>query len=246
MSEEKKLPENQDMQENSGEVEQQKKKEKKAKPKKSIFEIISMIQSNLKLCIGIAVVVIIGGVVLKFKFPDIIASVKEAIWGTEVIVSESILTELLEISELSTLSYDYSAVVSVYEDEEDRKEDDVYDYAWYKSTIKLGIDFSKIKVKVDEEKKDITLTLPQIEVLDVIVDQKTMKYFDTESTDEDFVILAKKACKEDAVKNAATSELMDAAKKNTEDAIKSLIAPVLDSGEENYKVNMEWGDSNEK
>lgn len=246
MSEENKLPMGLDEQENSGEIEPQKKEEKKAKSKKSIFEIISMIQAHAKLCIGIAIVVIVGGVVLKFKLPDIVSSVKEAIWGTEVIVSESTLTELLKISELSTLSYKYSAVASVYEDEEDRKEDDVYDYAWYDSTIKLGIDFLKVDVKVNDEKKEITLTLPQIEVMDVIVDQKTMKYFDTSSTDEDFVILAKKACKEDAVKNATTTELTDAAKKNTEDTVRSLIAPVLDSGEENYKVSIEWGDSDEK
>lgn len=246
MSDKNKLPKNQDMQENGGEMEPQKKKTKKEKPKKSFFEIIGMIRNNAKLCIGIGIVVIVGGVILKFKIPDIIASVKEAIWGTEVIVSESSLTELLEISELSTLSYKYSAVASVYEDEEDRKEDDVYDYAKYDSTIKLGIDFSKIKVKVDEEKKDITMTLPPIEVMDVIVDQNTMEYFDTSGTDEDFVLLAKQACKDDAVQNANSTELVDAAKKNTEDTIKSLIAPVLDSGEESYKVNMEWGDSNEK
>lgn len=240
MNEENRLPQEQDGKENSDRRNRQKRE------KKSIFEIISLIQANLKFFIGVAIVIIIGSVILKFKLPNIVTSVKEAIWGTEVIVSESTLTELLEISELATLSYDYSAVASVYENEEDRQVDDVYDYAWYNATLKLGIDFSKIKVKVQEENKKITLTLPPIEVLDVIVDQNTMKYFDTSSTNEDFVILAKKACKEDATENATSPELLETAKKNTEDTVKSLIAPVLDSSKESYEIKMEWGDCDEE
>ena len=240
MNEENKLPKGQGEQENNSRGNRQRKE------KKSIFEIISMIQGNLKFFITIGIILVIGSILLKFKLPNIVSSMKEAIWGTEVIVSASTLTDLLEISELSTLSYDYSAVVSVYEDEEDRKEDDVYDYAWYDATIKLGIDFSKIDVKVQEEKKKIMLTLPPIEVMDVIVDQNTMKYFDTASTNEDFVILAKKACKEDATEKATTPELLETAKKNTEDTVKSLIAPVLDSSKESYDMKIEWGDSDEE
>ena len=73
-----------------------------------------------------------------------------------------------------------------------------------------------------------------------------VKYFDTASTNEDFVILAKKACKEDATEKATSPELLETAKKNTEDTVKSLIAPVLDSSKESYGMKIEWGDSDEE
>lgn len=76
----------------------------------------------------------------------------------------------------------------------------------YKATARAGIDVKNIKVKPDDTKHIVWLTLPKAEILDVKVDMNKIKYFD-----EKFSLFNVDA-KEDANKANALAE--EEAKKN--------------------------------
>ena len=92
--------------------------------------------------------------------------------GTVSTITESKLERILEISQLNTVEYTYNAVATIY------NEDYTYIkyYVAYDGTVKAGIDFSKVDVSVDETTKTIFINLPDVEIMDVLVDAGSMEY----------------------------------------------------------------------
>ncbi len=73
------------------------------------------------------------------------------------ISQSSIEKKILDISELSTLEYTYNAVAAGYD--EDGKT--LLYHVAYEGTVSAGIDFDKLKVKVNPDKKEIRITVPE-------------------------------------------------------------------------------------
>ena len=88
----------------------------------------------------------------------------------EVTFTEAQLAEVFKISELSTATYTYNSIASAYDEEAQT----VRYHVSYEGTVKVGVDFSDIKMEIDNENKLIKLTLPEAEVLDMSIDAGTM------------------------------------------------------------------------
>ena len=124
-------------------------KKKGAVPKINPLKVLTSIPGLIKGVIGIIVFVI------KKGFFDS----KE---GEVTTISQSSIEKILDISELSTLEYTYNAVAAGYD--EDGKT--LLYHVAYEGTVSAGIDFDKLKVKVNPDKKEIRITVPEAKILD--------------------------------------------------------------------------------
>lgn len=154
----------------------------------------------------------------------------------KTIISEPMITEILDVSELSTLDSTYNAITDVYTTGE---EPTVKYHVAYDATVKVGIDFEKIKIDIQEEKKKIILTLPKTEIQDIDVDISSLDYiYEDDQYDEEKVTLeAYDACIEDVKKKSKNEKkLFSMAKENAKSAIEALLKPWVEEIDQEYTI----------
>lgn len=184
----------------------------------------------MKIIFGIGVVAIILIAIGIFQIQS--HSNKEQ----KTIISEPMITEILDVSELSTLDSTYNAVTDVYTEEENPT---VKYHVAYDATVKVGIDFEKIACSVNGEKKEIIITLPDTEIQDIDVDIASLDYiYEDEKYNEEKVTLeAYEICIEDVKKKTSSEEKLFAmAKENAKSAIEALLKPWVEEIDEEYKL----------
>lgn len=140
-------------------------------------------------------------------------------------VSLSQLEKVLEIAEFSSLENIYNAVATQY----DESGNPVYHVA-YEGKITAGIDFSSIRIAYSEETKQITITLPNPQILDTTVNMGTMEYIflDSKNRTESVSIDAYQLCVNDLSARASVEyKLLSMAKDSATDTIKALFEPWL-------------------
>lgn len=174
-----------------------------------------------------------------------VAVVLSIIWGNnkpeepkKEIITEVMLEEVINVSELSTFEAVYNGVAKVF-NKQNPVEIDYY--VSYCSKIKAGIDFEKVDVKVDNEKKIITATLPEVTITDVTVDITTLDYIfqnaaaNNSSVSEE----AYKACINDATaESRRQKDIYSFAQQNAENVIRALIDPFVSQLEEGYTLEV--------
>lgn len=164
--------------------------------------------------------------------------VNDVIIGTEgkvTTITKTSLQEIFEISELSTASYTYNAIATLYAEGETA----VKYHVAYNGTVAAGIDFSKIDIKIDENTKKITVELPACEILETTVDFGSMEYIfiDKKSESETVSQEAYHACKADLEMRAAKDgRLITMAEKNAASAIEALVSPWMKQAYSDYEV----------
>lgn len=219
------------MQQNTG--------EKKSKSKEKRTRVI-----KIRITGGVILAIVIVCVILKILNADpssvFLKNTKDAIIGEEgtvTTISKASLEKVFEISELSTVDYSYNAVARAYE------EDGVTPkyYVAYEGTVTAGIDFSKIMIDIDEDTKIITITLPESEIQNTMVDFGSMDYifenkkYETETVSQE----AYELCKTDLARRAAKeNDLMTLAKENAVTAVEALVDPWVQQIDGEYKVNI--------
>lgn len=159
-------------------------------------------------------------------------------------ISESNLRGALEISELSTVEYTYNAVARAYDEDSKTL---MYSVA-YDGIVKAGIDFSKIGIDIDEEEKLIHITVPEVEILDYIVDEGSLEYiFEKEKYNTATVPQAAyKICKAHLERKASReTELLSLAWENAKSTVSGLIEPWVKQIDDTYTVVVERGDGDE-
>lgn len=182
-------------------------------------------QNNLPI---LAVVIICAAIILKITGSG----------GGEVeTISKASLEKVIEISDLSTLDYTYNAITSV--PTEDNKK--IKYYVSYKGTVTVGIDFSKINISEDTDKKLINIKLPEPEIQTVSVDMGSLDFifnddkYETETVTQE----AYKACVSDLTESAENEPtLQSMAKYNSIAAIKALITPWVNQIAKAYTVEV--------
>lgn len=92
--------------------------------------------------------------------------------GEVITISESSVKKVFEISELSTADYTYNAIVRAYAEDETT----IRYYVAYEGKVKAGIDFNNIIIDINNEKKEISITLPDVEFQEKTVNLGTMEY----------------------------------------------------------------------
>lgn len=154
------------------------------------------------------------------------------------ITSEAYLKEIINISKLSTYEAVYNGVLRV---PNEKNPDKIDYYVAYESKVKAGIDFENIKVSVDDKEKVVFITLPEVEITDVDVDEKSLDYiFENDKANTETVFTeAYKKCKEDAVtkvnEEQAICELAEESAKNT---IKALVFPLIEQQGDGYQLEI--------
>lgn len=154
------------------------------------------------------------------------------------IISESTLQDVLEISELSTVEYTYNAVTRAYEEDGETL---MYSVA-YDGIVKAGIDFSQIVSDIDEEKKIIHITVPDVEIIDCVVDEGSLEYiFEKDKYNTATVSQAAyKICKADLEDKARReTELLSLAQENAISTVSGLVEPWIEQIDNAYTIIVE-------
>ena len=203
---------------------------KKFKIKDIILSLIRKRSKKIYLGIFVASVVIIGAMVSLI----VITNKKES----QNIISTATLQKIINISELSTFQVVYNGVAEV---NNKKDKDEVDYYVSYMSKVNAGINFEEVKINKDEDAKKITLTLPEVEIMDINVDITSLDYFfyNKKANDETVSEEAYKACIEDVNKEVLEKkDIYELAEDNAKNIIKALINPFLGSLDEDYELEI--------
>ena len=141
----------------------------------------------------------------------------------------STLHKIIDVNELSTSECVYNGVVKVTDENNPEKID--Y-YISYEAKVKAGIDIDKVDITMDSENKVITITLPEIKINDIVVDETTFDYiFNNNRKDElGQTAVSLKLCKEDVVNEIENIDVVyDLARQNAVNIVKGLVSPFVES-----------------
>ena len=143
--------------------------------------------------------------------------------GKVSINSSSLLTDAIDIAELSTAEFRYRGIADIYTDENRTQ---VRCRVCYNAIVKAGIDMKKVQFDIDTEQKAVFATLPEIDLKVTIIDEQSMALL---PSDADVGIDSMlKYSKEDAEYEAREStELISTAQENLKTTIEGLLYPIL-------------------
>lgn len=201
----------------------------------TVWKVFSGLNKTLRLVILGALLVIL---VLAIMFFKNLFSPKES--KIEIDVKSS-LEDLIEISELNTLQYTYNAVAETYHENDPSK---VVYYTSYEGVVKAGIDTQEIDVKVDDQKKEILVSLPDVRINSVTVDLASMDHIFNDKAYDNKDVAARDtiATEKDLMKKVSEDEnLLKYARENAINFIKGLTTPFIDSLDEKYTLEVKWG-----
>lgn len=143
--------------------------------------------------------------------------------GKVTIDASSLLTDVMDVAELSTAEFRYRGIADIYSDENRTQ---LCCRVCYNSIVKAGIDMKKIQFNVDSEAKVISVSLPDIELKVTITDEQSMALLPSDANIEVDSML--KYSKEDAENEARESqELISTARDNLKATIEGLLFPIL-------------------
>ena len=193
--------------------------------------IKSIIKKNKKLVIKLAALIIVIFIIGVFLL--VVMTKKE---NPPEIISESSLKKMLNISELSTFESIYNGVAEVYSDEEKEKLDF---YVAYKSKVQAGFDLNDVKIKLNEEERTITLTMPEIKITDIVVDIDSLEYMFVNKNANTSAVTARAypACISDAEEEANKEKaIYELAEENAERILRALISPFVEQIDSEYDI----------
>lgn len=156
--------------------------------------------------------------------------------GSTFTITESTLTDIIQTSDLSTLEFNYNAIVTV--NTKGDKPEPMY-YVAYEGIVTAGIDLEKVKVTKDD--KNITIIVPNatIQKCNVIAENMDFIFVKDKYNNENVAHEAYKICVDDLNKRALKEDdLLKVAKDNAAKAIESLIKPWISALDEGYVVEV--------
>lgn len=158
-------------------------------------------------------------------------------WGKEgeqTIETTNTLKRIVKTENLNTVQYTYNAVT-----QEKNKDGKVKYYVAYEGIVKAGVEFDEIKIETDEKNKIITITIPDVQITETVVDSDSLEFIFTKDKYDTKEVLneALKLCEADLKSRALEEELLlVAARENAISGIKTFFQPWIDTLDEDYKV----------
>ena len=198
--------------------------------KEKMFIHGNKLSKKLFVIIAAVAIVILGVSIFLFAAPS---SDEET-----TIITESTLKEVLEISELSTVEYTYNAVASK---QVEGKDETAYHVA-YEGKVKAGIDFESINIAIDEGKKLVTITLPEIEIhqVEVAIESLDFIFVKAKYEHENVALEAYNLCAIDLKERVEKEELLKiTARENAISSVEALFKPWIESVDDEYEVTVE-------
>lgn len=155
---------------------------------------------------------------------------------SEEIITTSALQKIVNESELSTSTAIYNGIAEV---KNSKKKDRVDCYVAYHAEVSAGIDFGEVKIEVDNERKTITVTIPEVHITNIDVDVESLDFifYNPKVNTSTFTATALKACEED-VENESTQQMaiLDLAKQNAINAITAWVRPFVEDMDNTYML----------
>lgn len=182
-----------------------------------------------KLVLPILILVISLAVIAVIAFWFVNGKEKKA-----EIITTSTLEKIINISELSTFQAVYNGIADV---RNEKKPEKVDYYVSYEAKVYAGIDFEKVEITVDDKLKKIVVTIPEIQITDVVVDIATLDYiFQNDKANTDTVSdQAYKACIADVTSESEKkTEIYDLADENAKNIMEALISPFVQQLDSEY------------
>ena len=155
------------------------------------------------------------------------------------IISKATLERIINISDLSTFEAVYNGVAKVMNE---KNPENIDYYVSYNAKVKAGLDFEKVDLEIDKNRKVITVKLPEIKITDVNVDIASLDYIfvDDKSNTETVSVQAYKQCIEDVTNKSAEEEaIYTLAEQNSHNIIEALISPFVKQLDEEYQLVIE-------
>lgn len=183
---------------------------------------------NPNLLLLVIAIVVICFTLLFFAWPK-----KEPEPQIDVTVT---LSKIVKTSDLATSVFDYKGIVEVPNQKNLKKID--Y-YILYDASVYAGIDFSQVTFAENKETKTITATLPEVQILDTVVNPSTLDFiFQNKKADNVTITdVALTACETDIQQECTTDNaILDVARMNAENTVRALAEPVIQSISPDYTL----------
>ena len=162
-------------------------------------------------------------------------------YKAQVVENKTTISDIIGISDLQTLDYDYQAICRVYSESDHVTP--VY-YIAYDATVVLGIKTEDIEVDYGDEKdKTITVFLPPVGILSYTVDAGKLEYLfvDQSYNNQQTSIGAQARCEQDLIERVrADAKMFQFAKDNTESEIRALTLPLVRQFYPDYELEIIW------
>ena len=144
------------------------------------------------------------------------------------VITVTTLEKIINVSELSTFTAIYNGIAQVMNSE---KPEQIDYYVSYEATVKVGIDFDKVTINIDDMEKVINITMPPVHITDIIVNIASLDYIflndkaNTISVSQE----AFKACEADAQNESTQQEaIFELAAQNAKNSLTAMIRPIIE------------------
>ena len=155
------------------------------------------------------------------------------------VLTVSTLTDMIPVSDLSTVTSTYNGVAQVMNEKNPDKLD--Y-YVAYEAQVQAGVDFADLQPEVDEASKTVTIRVPAAHFMDANVDVSSLDFmFNNKKADTSGVTeRAYKACQEDADRECSCSEaILELARENAVNTVEALTRPLVEQLYPEYTLVVE-------
>lgn len=155
------------------------------------------------------------------------------------VLTVSTLTDMIPVSDLSTVTSTYNGVAEVMNEKNPDKLD--Y-YVAYEAKVQAGVDFANLQPEIDEASKTVTIRVPDAYYMDADVDMASLDFmFNRKKANTSGVTeRAYKACQEDADRECGSSEaILELARENAVNAVEALTRPLIEQLYPEYTLVVE-------
>lgn len=155
------------------------------------------------------------------------------------VLTVSTLTDMIPVSDLSTVTSTYNGVAEVMNEKNPDKLD--Y-YVAYEAKVQAGVDFADLQPEIDEASKTVTIRVPDAYYMDADVDMASLDFmFNSKKANTSGVTeRAYKACQEDADRECGSSEaILELARENAVNAVEALTRPLIEQLYPEYTLVVE-------
>lgn len=158
--------------------------------------------------------------------------------GQAQVVTQSLLEDIIDVSNVSTYEAVYNGIVTVMNE---KNEDKVDFHVSYEAKVKVGIDFNRIKVELDEELKRIIVTVPTVELQEPEVEISSLDFIfiNDKANTATVTERAYKACNADAAEESKEQKaIYDLAQEAAINFVDALIRPFVEQLDSTYDIEI--------
>lgn len=155
------------------------------------------------------------------------------------VLTVSTLTDMIPVSDLSTVTSTYNGVAQVMNEKNPDKLD--Y-YVAYEAQAQAGVNFNELQPEIDEASKTVTIRVPDAYFKKANVDMASLDFmFNSKKANTSGVTeRAYKACQEDAERECSCSEaILELARENAVNTVEALTRPLVEQLYPEYTLVVE-------